>query len=64
MNFYKALPKLSLSSETVKREFLIAPILREKEKFLNIETTLSRNVVISFDNSYLFLYLESSGKSF
>ena len=48
-NYYNVLPKISLNSETAKREFLIAPVLFELAK----ETDLKINVEYPIDVSEL-----------
>lgn len=39
-DFYKTLPKISLNSETAKREFLVAPLLRELAKAADVRISV------------------------
>jgi hypothetical protein len=58
--YYKVLPKISLNSETAKREFLIAPVLfelaKETDSKINVEYPIDVSELLSGYLDYLIRY--------
>ena len=59
-NYYNVLPKISLNSETAKREFLIAPVLfelaKETDSKINVEYPIDVSELLSGYLDYLIRY--------
>lgn len=58
--YYNVLPKISLNSETAKREFLIAPVLfelaKETDSKINVEYPIDVSELLSWYLDYLIRY--------